>query len=112
MAQANAARAGVLQHIRFDHRPVSALTPPLDDGRTGWIVTNPPYGLRASRRADVRNLYAQFGKVLRAGFGGWRVAVLSSDVRLLGQLGLPLDTSAALVNGGLAVRLGRGVVEG
>jgi putative N6-adenine-specific DNA methylase len=110
MAQANAARAGVAAYIQFACRPVSALEPPAGATRPGWIVTNPPYGLRVNAGQDVRNLYAQFGKVLRAACPGWHVAVLCNDRRLLGQLGLRLDTSLALVNGGIAVTLGRGVV--
>jgi putative N6-adenine-specific DNA methylase len=109
-AQANAGRAQVAACIRFACQPVSALAAPVDAPGPGWIVTNPPYGLRVSGGQDVRNLYAQFGKVLRAACPGWHVAVLCSDRRLLAQLGLRLDTSLALVNGGLAVTLGRGVV--
>jgi 23S rRNA G2445 N2-methylase RlmL len=111
MAQANAARAGVAEAIQFACRPVSALQPPAGGVETGWVVTNPPYGVRASAGQDVRNLYAEFGKVLRAVCPGWHVAVLGNDRRLLGQMGLRLDTSLALVNGGIAVTLGRGVVE-
>lgn len=110
MAQANAARAGVAESIRWACRPVSALTPPDPVLAAGWIVTNPPYGLRVSGGQDVRNLYAQFGKVLAASFQGWHVAILSADIRLLNQVGIRLDSGLALVNGGLAVRLGRGRV--
>ena len=63
MAQANAARAGVADAIDFSCRPVSAVTPP---GGPGWVVTNPPYGLRVGANRDLRNLYAQLGNVLRA----------------------------------------------
>ncbi|MEW5868859.1 MAG: class I SAM-dependent RNA methyltransferase [Chloroflexota bacterium] len=107
MAKANAERAGVGDCIEFSCRAVSAIEP----GERGWIVTNPPYGLRVSADKDVRNLYAQFGKVLRAKCQGWPVAILCSDVQLLRQTGLHLDTSLSLFNGGVAVRLGRGVVE-
>lgn len=107
MAQANAARAGVADRIDFVCQAVSALTPP---PQPGWVVTNPPYGLRVSGNQDVRNLYAQFGTVLRRQCPGWHVAVLSSDVRLLSQLGVNLDTRLGLVNGGIAVTLGRGVI--
>jgi putative N6-adenine-specific DNA methylase len=110
MAQANAARAGVAEFIQFACQPVSALRAPLNEPRRGWVVTNPPYGQRVSAGHDLRNLYAQFGKVIRASCAGWRVAVLASDTRLLNQLGLRLDTSLALANGGIAVRLARGVV--
>lgn len=125
MAQANAARAGVAEQIRWACRPVSALTPPPlaspahseavagePTASGGFIVTNPPYGLRVSAGQDVRNLYAQFGKVLAASFQGWRVAILCADTRLLSQVGQRLDTRLDLVNGGLAVKLGRGRVGG
>ncbi len=66
--------------------------------------------MRVSEGADLRNLYAQFGNVLRAKFPGWRVAILSSDLILLGQTGLKLETSVTFNNGGLRVKLGRGQV--
>jgi 23S rRNA G2445 N2-methylase RlmL len=106
-AHANAARAHMTGRIELQARPVSALS---GAAGTGFIVTNPPYGLRVSPNRDVRNLYAQFGNVLRAEFGGWRLSVLCSDRQLLGQLGIPLDTSVTFVNGGVAVYLGRGTV--
>ncbi len=108
LAQANAARAGVADWIEFSCRAVSAIEPP---AQPGWLVTNPPYGLRVSPEKDLRNLYAQLGNLLRARCPGWQVALLSSDRLLLGQTGLRLDTSLALVNGGVPVRLGRGRVE-
>jgi putative N6-adenine-specific DNA methylase len=109
-AQANAARAGVAEYIQFACRPVSALEPPAGAMEPGWVVANPPYGVRVSAGQDVRNLYAQFGKALRAACPGWHVAILCNDRGLLGQLGLRLDTSLALVNGGIAVTLGYGIV--
>ncbi|MEI7847903.1 MAG: class I SAM-dependent RNA methyltransferase [Chloroflexota bacterium] len=108
MAQENAARAGVENIIHFECQAVSAISPP--EG-LGWVVTNPPYGLRVSEGRDLRNLYAQFGNVLRAKCHGWNVAVLSSDPMLIGQIGIKMDTSFAMINGGVGVRLGRGRVE-
>jgi putative N6-adenine-specific DNA methylase len=32
----------------------------------GWLVANPPYGVRLGKTGDLRDLYAQLGKVLRA----------------------------------------------
>lgn len=108
MAQENAERAGVAAHIEFTCRAVSAIEPP---GGPGWVVTNPPYGLRVSQGKDLRNLYAQFGNVLRARCPGWQLAVLCNDLKLLGQMGLALDTSLAFVNGGVNVRVARGAVS-
>jgi putative N6-adenine-specific DNA methylase len=107
IAQSNAERAGVVDKIEFNCRAVSAIEPPPGPG---WIVTNPPYGARVSANKDLRNLYAQLGNVLRAHCPGWHVAILSSDLALLGQTGIRLDHSLSLVNGGIPVRLGRGIV--
>jgi len=107
IAQENARRAGVNHLIQFEAQAVSAMYPP---ARKGWIVTNPPYGVRVSEGKDLRNLYAQLGNVLRAKLPDWRVAILSSDEFLLGHTGLKLDTSLAFNNGGLRVKLGRGLI--
>ncbi len=103
MAAANAARAGVGGEIQFSCRAVSAI----DELEEGWVVTNPPYGLRVSSNKDLRNLYAQFGNVLRQKCRGSQVGILSSDLQLLRQVGLPLDTSQTFVNGGIKVFFGR-----
>jgi putative N6-adenine-specific DNA methylase len=92
-AQSNAARAGVSGEIEFTCRAVSdALAGLVAGSGPGWVVTNPPYGVRVSADKDLRNLYARFGK------------------GLVRQTSLRLDTSLSLVNGGVAVRLARGVV--
>ncbi|MCX6064133.1 MAG: hypothetical protein NT121_00005 [Chloroflexi bacterium] len=108
MAGENAARAGVEEAIHFDCQAVSAVTPPSGQG---WVVTNPPYGLRISEGKDLRNLYAQIGNVLRTHCRGWNVAILASDIVLLGHTGLRLDTTFSMINGGVNVHLGRGKVD-
>jgi putative N6-adenine-specific DNA methylase len=107
MARANAERAGVAEWIEFSCRAVSTIVPPRGPG---WVVTNPPYGLRVSDGKDLRNLYAQIGNVLRRSCPGWQAAILCSEKKLLGQTGLKLDTSVEMVNGGVKVWLGRGKV--
>lgn len=107
MAHENAERAGVASSIEFKCQAVSSIQPPAE---AGWVVTNPPYGLRISEGKDLRNLYAQFGNVLRLHCSGWNVSVLCNDPSLLGQMHLELDTSLGFVNGGIPVRLARGMV--
>jgi putative N6-adenine-specific DNA methylase len=108
MAQANAERAGVSEFIEFKCQAVSSITPP---AAPGWVVTNPPYGIRVSEGKDLRNLYAQFGNVLRRQCPGWNLAVLCNDAVLLGQMQMELDTSIGLVNGGIGVRVARGKIK-
>lgn len=107
LARANAERAGVASDIEFACRAVSALQPP---PAPGWVVTNPPYGLRVGGNKDLRNLYAQLGHVLRRSCSGWRAAILCSDQRLLAQTGLKLVPLLRTVNGGIGVSLGVGQV--
>jgi putative N6-adenine-specific DNA methylase len=109
-ALANAERAGVAEQVRLDRKAVSALEAPPGPG---WVVTNPPYGVRVKQSGDLRNLYAQLGKVLRARCPGWQVAMLTGDLRLARATGLPFDErrSLSLVNGGLRVTLLQGEAQ-
>lgn len=102
IAQANAERAGVLEHIQFSQRAVSAIEPPQSPG---WVVTNPPYGVRVSEDKDLRNLYAQLGHVLRAHCPGWSINLLGPDPILMGHTGLKLTPILRFTNGGLKVQL-------
>ncbi len=104
-AKANAARAGVADDITFLERPISAIEPPAE---LGWVVTNPPYGVRVGERDGLRNLYAGFGRVLRERFPAWTLAVLSADRVLEGQIGVPFTEAFQSTNGGIPVRLAVG----
>ncbi len=108
-AEANAGRAGIAGAITYTCQAVSAITPPPGPG---WVVTNPPYGVRVSADKDLRNLYAQLGHVLRLRCPGWQVALLCNSLPLLHQIQMPLDTSRSWVNGGLRVMLACGTVPG
>jgi putative N6-adenine-specific DNA methylase len=84
---ANAARAGVSDWCRFTLAPISALIRP--EGPAGLVMVNPPYGGRIGNPKALFALYGALGQVLRAGFGGWRVGLVSSDPALVRATGLP-----------------------
>ena len=65
------------------------------------MVANPPYGVRFGETDRLRNLYAQFGKVLSAKFAGWRVALVSADPSLERQTRLRLQSVLRTSNGGI-----------
>ena len=106
IAQSNAGRAGVLDHIQFACNAISAIQPPL---APGWVVTNPPYGVRVSPTQDLRNLYAQMGNVLQKLCPQWEVGFLCNSDVLAGQTRLKFIEKRPLVNGGIPVKfyLGR-----
>jgi putative N6-adenine-specific DNA methylase len=107
-ASANAARAGVEADVDFAVHTVSGMRVP--DGAPGWIVTNPPYGVRVGESNRVRDLWAQMGHVLRQRAPGWRVTLLSPDPALERQLQIPMRVVTRTSNGGIPVRIVSGVV--
>lgn len=104
-AQANAARAGVLEDLCIEQGSLSE-TDLTRYGTRGLILTNPPYGHRISDGADLRGLYTRLGDVLRNGGRAWRLVMLTpSDRTLLGQIRMPMTSLLHTSNGGLAVEL-------
>lgn len=101
IATANAARSGQKDMIRFLHQAISDLVP---TDEAGYVITNPPYGIRVKTGKDLRDLYARFGEILRTRFGGWQAGILSNDPRLTGNLGLDeLKSDWRFINGGIPV---------
>ena len=102
-SQANAARAGQKNNIKFLLQAVSYLESP---SKVGTIITNPPYGVRTKENNDLRDLYARFGTILLEKFKGWTVVMLSPDDVLTGNLGLSQpDQTLRFLNGGLPVKI-------
>ena len=108
-AAANAGRAGVGDDLVFTERAVSQLV--LPEGPVGWVVSNPPYGVRVGDTERVRDLWARLGSVLRERGRGWTLALLSPDQALERQLGIAVKVVATTTNGGIPVRLVTGTVR-
>jgi putative N6-adenine-specific DNA methylase len=104
---ANAERAGVAGDIEWRRAAISAMAPP--SGR-GWIITNPPYGVRVGERRELRDLYAQLGNVARRCCPGWEVAFLAAHPELERQTGLEPAVRFTTESGGIRVRLVQGSV--
>jgi 23S rRNA G2445 N2-methylase RlmL len=91
----------------------TAISPP-EGGDAGWVVSNPPYGLRTGDAGDgaLREMVVRFGTTLRSHFADWRIALLSASTGLDRRLRLPLEERLTFLNGGLRVRLLVGRVPG
>lgn len=100
-ALANAERAGIADMVQFASRAISAFEPPAP---RGWLVCNPPYGVRVGERSELRNLYARFGSIVRERCAGWLVGFLSADPMLERATRLDLQPVLHTTNGGLRVR--------
>ncbi|HEY0855047.1 MAG TPA: class I SAM-dependent RNA methyltransferase [Devosia sp.] len=104
MSRENAERAGVSGITTFTQLDIADLTPP--DGPPGLVIINPPYGTRIGDKSALQALYAQFGKVMKQRFKGWRVALITTDPGLAKQTGLPLlPPGPPVLHGGLRVTL-------
>ena len=105
-ARENAERAGVNDMLRFEKADAERLTA---DQPVGWLVSNPPYGVRLGDRAESQRLLSRFGQRLVDEFAGWRIAILApaGAERLVG---FPLETRLKTTNGGLRVQVLVGTV--
>lgn len=99
-ARDNAERAGVTGDIAFTQQPIASVTLP---DASGWIVTNPPYGVRVSDRAGARDACAQLGRLLRAQGHDWRTVVMLADRSLGRVIGRELHSLFRTSNGGIPV---------
>jgi putative N6-adenine-specific DNA methylase len=100
-AGANAARAGVPE-IDFRVAVLSAVDPP---PAPGWVVTNPPYGVRLGDEKKLRGLYGQLGQLMRGKLLGWKLAMLETHRGIRRFSGLTMNDVWAARNGGIKVRL-------
>ncbi len=103
-AARNAQRAGVEDTIQFSAQAVSSSIAALESlpAGVGWILTNPPYGVRMGESDDLRNLYAKLGAELRTK-RGWRMGILTSDTVPVRHTRLPLVSRFSTRNGGIPV---------
>jgi len=106
-ATENAERAGVAQGITFSCRSISAIEPP---SKTGWVVTNPPYGIRLKSNRDLRGLYRQMGEILRKNCRGWKINMLSANPAFVRLTAIAFDQGIPVFHGGRKVRLFRGEI--
>lgn len=100
----NAARAGVGDDVELRHAAMSDAAPP-PGGRSGWLVSNPPYGERLSGGRSLVPLYDAFGRVLRERFPGWHSALLVSSSVPLQVTGIAWADALRTANGGIPVRV-------
>jgi putative N6-adenine-specific DNA methylase len=118
-ATRNAERGGVGSDVTFATQALSTSLamlgggafrpnqPPANDDRGqsgdgGWILTNPPYGIRVDGPGDLRDLYATLGTALKTN-QRWRLGLLTSDSGLVHQTQLGLVPRFSTSNGGIPV---------
>jgi putative N6-adenine-specific DNA methylase len=72
---------------------------------TGFIVTNPPYGVRLGEKERLAEFYPKLGDALKQRFAGWTAYILSGDADLPKLIRLHASRKTVLFNGALECRL-------
>ncbi len=101
MAKKNIEGLG-FEEIQLHQVDVLDVTPPAQDG---FLITNPPYGVRMGDRLELEEWYPKFGNLLKQRFSGWQVYVLTADSRLPKLIHLAPSRKTPLFNGPLESRL-------
>jgi 23S rRNA (guanine2445-N2)-methyltransferase / 23S rRNA (guanine2069-N7)-methyltransferase len=102
VAQACVEHAGLSGVVAIAQRELTEVGAP---AASGLVAANAPYGERLGRREDAEALTRLLGQRLRAGFGGWRVAVLAGSPYQAQTIGLPIKRDTTLHNGPLECTL-------
>jgi putative N6-adenine-specific DNA methylase len=100
-ARANAHRAGVGNDVQFERQALSGLRAP---DTPGWILTNPPYGVRVGEASRLRDLYARLGQLLRGRLREWGAGMLAAEPGLTRQTGIEWQERWRARNGGIPVK--------
>lgn len=108
--ESNAERAGVREALEVARGDFLHLEPPAE---TGWLVTNPPYGVRVHAAGPQGSSDAQLVHRLRSAWAGWQAALLVPWGASAWARALAPERGARTLrtrNGGLDVALRAGVV--
>ena len=101
-ARANLAAAGLEKLVDLKLADVLEISAP---AKRGILVSNPPYGVRIGERQRLADFYPKLGDILKKQFSGWRVYLLSADIRLPKLIRLAVSKRIPLYNGALECRL-------
>ncbi|QEP43736.1 bifunctional 23S rRNA (guanine(2069)-N(7))-methyltransferase RlmK/23S rRNA (guanine(2445)-N(2))-methyltransferase RlmL [Ectothiorhodospiraceae bacterium BW-2] len=81
LAQHNSQRAGLGESIRFQNHDLHH-PPPAPTTESGLVITNPPYGERLGRGAELTPLYRRLGELMQSHYRHYHLALITSDETL------------------------------
>lgn len=106
-AKEHAKLAGVEQYIQFQCRDFTHMREEIEEGSTGIIVTDPPYGIRMGNEQGLHTLYARTGELMQEYFPGWKINIFCGSTELLDDLRLRPSSVHTLFNGPIQCSLTR-----
>jgi putative N6-adenine-specific DNA methylase len=101
-ARANLRDAGLEAVVSLKQVNLLEMSAPAPEG---FIVTNPPYGVRLGEKEELAGLYPKFGDLLKRKFAGWHVYIFSGDPELPKRIRLSATKRTVLYNGAIECRL-------
>ncbi|SEK89799.1 THUMP domain-containing class I SAM-dependent RNA methyltransferase [Nitrosovibrio tenuis] len=101
-ARENISAAGFSDIVMLKQANVLEISAPAP---TGFIVTNPPYGVRVGERQGLNDFYPKLGDVLKKKFSGWNAYIVTADSLLPKYIRLTPARRIPLFNGALECRL-------
>lgn len=105
-ALANLDRAGLLPAVKLSSGDILEIEAPVrDEGETGIMIANPPYGERLSEQEELAAFYPQLGSALKRNFAGWNCYLLTADMRMPKLMRLTPSKKTPLYNGAIECRL-------
>lgn len=105
-AQENIACAGLEKWVRVMAKPIEAFKKPTHrETGHGLIICNPPYGERWGEMEELKPLYQTLGEVAKKECPGWRMAVITGNAELAGELRLRADKKYQFFNGTIPSQL-------
>ncbi len=102
VARANLSAAGLSGVVTLKQANVLEISPPAS---SGFLVTNPPYGVRMGSRQSLEEFYPRLGDALKQKFSGWSVHIVTADPLLPKAIRLTPSRRTPLFNGALECRL-------
>lgn len=91
--------------IKFQVKDFRTITEADVPAGVGYIITDPPYGLRMESDTSLEVLYRQIGKQISTLFGGWNVAILCGQQELLSHVDMKPDRTNTVNNGGVTCQI-------
>jgi 23S rRNA (guanine2445-N2)-methyltransferase / 23S rRNA (guanine2069-N7)-methyltransferase len=98
-ARRNVRQAGLDGRVRIERRELAGCK--ADQGGTGLVIANPPYGERLGEAETLRATYRELGVILRDHFSGWQGAVFTGNRELGHEIGLRAKQMHRFYNGSL-----------
>jgi 23S rRNA (guanine2445-N2)-methyltransferase / 23S rRNA (guanine2069-N7)-methyltransferase len=105
-AQENIACAGLDKVVRVIPKPMMAFKKPTHTAiNSGLMICNPPYGERWGDIEELRPLYQNLGELAKRECPGWRLAVITGNADLAGELRLRAEKKYKFFNGTIPSQL-------